>query len=373
MATKRKRGGTFFYTVKKVGLLPKPLNLSFKDEQEGDAYVERLEKLLAAGVVPPEFAEKAGAIVTVADAIREYRRVVSVGKADRPLLDMLAGDGVGAHKALFVDYAWAERWVTRMKREERLAPSTIRHRVGALARCYDWLARKGELHGNPFRLLPKGYASYTEDDERVLAAEGKVIREDVSRDRRLEDGEEASIRRILSGDTSLKLAHRECLEFLFALELETGMRLREIFTLERSQLDVRRKTIFLDKTKNGHKRQVPLSPRAIWLCSDYVKRMKYQGRLFPWLREDWMADRALRDRELSRVTALLSRQFVRIFTAAGCDDLTFHDLRHEATCRLYENTDLSDVEVAKIMGWSSLRMAMRYANLRGSHLADRLR
>lgn len=373
MATKRKRGETFFYTVKRAGLLPKPLNLSFRDEQEGDVYVARLEKLLDAGIVPPEFAEQAGAIVSIADAIREYRKVVSVGKADRPLLDLLAVSAAGKRKVMFTDYQWAEGWIKEMKHDNHLAPSTIRHKVGALARCFDWLARKSEIPGNPFRLLPKGYAGYTEADEAALAAEGKAPREDISRERRLEEGEELEIRKVFEGVSSLVLEHRATLYFMFDLAVETGMRLREIFTLDTRQIDVKRKTIFLEKTKNGHKRQVPLSPRALMLCAGYLKTLEKPGPAFPWLRQEWLADRALRDKELNRVTALLSRQFVRIFEAAGCHDLTFHDLRHEATCRLYENTDLSDVEIAKILGWRSLRQAMRYANLRGSRLADRLR
>lgn len=372
MATKRKRGETFFYTVKRAGLLPKPLNLSFRDEQEGDTYVARLERLLDAGIVPPEFAEQAGAIVSISDAIREYRKVVSVGKADRPLLDLLAGSAVGKRKVLFTDYQWVEGWVKEMKREHHLAPSTIRHKAGALARCFDWLARKDEIPGNPFRLLPKGYASYTEADEAALAAEGKTPREDVSRERRLEDGEEPKIRKVFEAPSALLLERRASLYFMFDLAIETGMRLREIFTLDSRQIDVKRKTVFLEKTKNGHKRQVPLSPKALALCTGYLKAFENPGPAFPWLRQEWLSDRALRAKELNRVTALLSRQFVRVFESASCHDLTFHDLRHEATCRLYENTDLSDVEIAKILGWRSLRQAMRYANLRGSRLAARL-
>jgi integrase len=90
------------------------------------------------------------------------------------------------------------------------------------------------------------------------------------------------------------------------------------------------------------------------------------GRLFPW----W--DGQLGNKELARVSARLSGQFGRIFDAAGCGNVTFHDLRHEATSRLYEKTTLSDVEIAKITGHSSTKLLMRYANLRGSNLAVRL-
>jgi integrase len=87
---------------------------------------------------------------------------------------------------------------------------------------------------------------------------------------------------------------------------------------------------------------------------------------FPW----WNGE--TEDRILKRVSARLSRQFNRIFTAAGITDLHYHDLRHEATSRLFERTTLSDIEISKITGHKDPRMLKRYANLRGSNLADRL-
>ena len=72
------------------------------------------------------------------------------------------------------------------------------------------------------------------------------------------------------------------------------------------------------------------------------------------------------------ITRTLSQQFGRIFASAKCPDLTFHDLRHEATSRLFERTNLSDVEIAKITGHKRLEMLKRYANLRASNLATRL-
>jgi integrase len=91
-----------------------------------------------------------------------------------------------------------------------------------------------------------------------------------------------------------------------------------------------------------------------------------RDRLFPW----W--DGNTSSESLKKITARLSRQFARVFEAAGCADFRFHDLRHEATSRLYERTKLSDLEIAKITGHKDLRMLRRYANLRGSTLANKL-
>ena len=50
---------------------------------------------------------------------------------------------------------------------------------------------------------------------------------------------------------------------LTTLALETAMRMREMYTVEKEQIDLPRRTVFLDRTKNGSKRQVPLSSVAV--------------------------------------------------------------------------------------------------------------
>ncbi|WP_230952404.1 hypothetical protein [Burkholderia cepacia] len=142
----------------------KATSLTFQSEEEGDAYVARLEQLLDAGIVPADVVEQREMISTTLDAIREYLRRVSVPDSDNQVLNTLLGR-LPSNALTTVDYEWAERWVTGMKREQHLSPSTIRHNVGALARCFDWVVKSGTpmLAVNPLRLLPKRYATYTVD------------------------------------------------------------------------------------------------------------------------------------------------------------------------------------------------------------------
>lgn len=370
MAMKRRKAGAWEYCIKRQGLLPRPVYLRFKDEVEGDAYVARLEKLLDAGQVPPEFARAADAPVTIGEAIDSYCVKVSVPDSDERVLISL-GKSIGNVALSQIDYAWGERFVKSAKQVGQLAPSTIRHQVGALARMFDFLLRRGELVSNPLRLLPKGYASYTPGDESVLAATGKDAREDQSRDRRMSVDEEAAIRRIFDfekpegKERAFALPERDKLLLLFDLALETAMRLRECYTLTLDQIDLPRRTVFLDRTKNGDNRQVPLSSVAVKALEPYGGDAR-NGLLFPW----WDGDPS--EASLRRTTSRLSRAFARIADAAGCGDLRFHDLRHEATSRLFEKTTLSEFEIAKITGHRSPRMLMRYANLRGSNLAEKL-
>ena len=53
------------------------------------------------------------------------------------------------------------------------------------------------------------------------------------------------------------------------------------------------------------------------------------------------------------------------------EDWRFHDLRHEATSRLFEK-GLNTMEVASITGHEDLRMLKRYTYLRAEDLVKRL-
>jgi integrase len=384
VATKRKRGSSWEFIVRRRGILPKPLYLTFASEEEGDRYVRKLEALLDAGVVPEEFRQRRSELVTIEDAAREYLAVQQVPTSDKRCLAVVISR-IGATRLSTINYDWAELWVTGLKRERNLSPSTIRHQVGALARCFDWGARRAisGLVVNPLRQLPKRYAIYNDSDASAVRVLKGHARTDVERDRRLHSGEELRIREILAGERppgrerAFELRHQGALECLFELGLESGMRLREMYTLSKEQVDLSKRTVFLEKTKNGDKRQVPLTSVAIKAIQRYEKQVAqgkrgmdhfkfHQGLLFPW----WNGK--LDDTVLRRTTSLLSRQFARVFQAASCVDLRFHDLRHEATSRLFERTKLSDIEISRITGHKDPRVLRRYSNLRGSDLAAKL-
>lgn len=373
MASKRQRGDVWEYTFKKAGVLEKPLYLTFDSEAEGDAYAKRLEALLDRGIVPTEHQTNAR-LVSIDDLVRLYLRDAPVKPKDRAVLDTVCAK-LGKVGLAGITANWVDNWITDMKRVDKLAPATIRAKVGALARCTDWGMRKGMLlmPDHPLRSLPNGYAQYTELDAALVGEK----REDVERDRRLERGEHEKLMAVIEvgvlprKQRPYALEHKAALACLVTLAVESAMRLREMYTLTLDQVDLERRTVFLEKTKNGSKRQVPLSSVAMATIKDYLKVRAIQpghpvDALFPW----W--DGATDERRLGAVSDFLSKLFVNIFKTAGCVDLKFHDLRHEATSRLFERTTLSETEIMKITGHKSHRMLMRYANLRGSDLASKL-
>lgn len=334
MATKRQRGNTWHYTVKRAALLPKPIYLTFDDDVEGAAYVARLEALLDAGIVPDGFLPDQGIPTTLSESLALYQRALAV--KDRDVLRVIE-DRWGEARIKDIDYAWVELWIDGLKHARRLSPSRIRKFKGSLQRHLNWLHAKYPqlMPLNPVAQLPKGYSG--------------GVRADVERDRRFEAGEEQAIREQLQGDATLSL--------LFELGLETAMRLREMYTLDWQQIDLKRRTVFLNKTKNGHKRQVPLSSVAL------VTLRSIDPQTGPLVAVHGT---------MEQITARLSKRFARAARLAGVEGFTFHDLRHEATCRLYERTTLSDVQIANITGHRDPRVLKRYANLRGSDLAEAL-
>ncbi len=363
---KSRANGTFQLSIKNK-LLPKTLWATFDSHEQAQAYGKQLEALLAQGIVPASLLERTKPtqeIWTVSRCIAGYIRNNSVPVSDVKLLDTVRAS-VATVSTGQLNYDWAEGWIRAMKRAQNLSPSTIRHRHGALARCFDWMLRKHPeiMAQNPLRLLKRGFGTYTDDDNRLAIAAGKKAKRDIERDRRLDSDEEERILGVIEARPDEKA--------FFTLALETAMRMRESYTLNVNQVSLAKRTIFLDRTKNGDSRQVPLSSTASALLRDYMAGQaepiaSRDGRLFPF----WNGEASVAG--LDAATSELSRTFRNIFIDAKVIGLHFHDIRHEATCRLYEKTTLSDVLIAKITGHRSIRMLQRYASLRGSDLAPHL-
>jgi len=341
MAGKRLRqNGTWEYIFKRKGVLERPIYFTFDTEEEGDCYAAKAEALLERGVVPPEMLN--GPLKTLGDLCALYGASVTMAESEAELLPTLQNltESVRIER---LSYAWAESLVDELKAAGR-APSTISKRISGLARVVDWGMRRKllSLDSNPLRLLPRGYSVDRVDKNKLWEGE---------RSRRLEPGEEAAIRKVL-------VSKHEAL--LFDMALETAMRLSEMFTLRCDQIDLKQRTIFLHRTKNGSRRQIPISSVLLKLLQ--AEDLSREHLFNDW----WKGDEAERKIVSKRLTHLFARRFKK----AKVVGFRWHDTRHEATSRLYERTRLTDLQVASITGHKGFRMLQRYANLRGSTLAD---
>jgi len=138
--------------------------------------------------------------------------------------------------------------------------------------------------------------------------------------------------------------------YLFAIE--TAMRQGEICGLLPSHITG--SVAHLPMTKNGSKRDVPLSKRALELIS----YLPVQNKEAP-------------ETPIFMLTAdSLSTLFRKVCAACCIDDLTFHDSRHEAITRLAKKLNVLDL--ARMVGHKDLRMLQVYYNESAADMAARL-
>ena len=138
---------------------------------------------------------------------------------------------------------------------------------------------------------------------------------------------------------------------LVKLALETAMRRSELLGLHWEHIDLERRTIFLQLTKNGTSRTVPLSTHAIQILTE-IPRM-IDGRVFPITHE------------------VVSQAFNRARKQAGVKDIRFHDLRHMAITRIAEKLP-NLIELSAVSGHKSLAMLKRYYHPNPELLAEKL-
>ena len=138
---------------------------------------------------------------------------------------------------------------------------------------------------------------------------------------------------------------------LVKLALETAMRRGELLGLRWEHIDLGRRTIFLQLTKNGTSRTVPLSTHAIQILNEMPRNL--DGRVFPVTHE------------------VVSQAFNRARKQAGVKDIRFHDLRHMAITKLAEKLP-NLIELSAVSGHKSLTMLKRYYHPNPEQLAEKL-
>jgi len=152
------------------------------------------------------------------------------------------------------------------------------------------------------------------------------------------------------------------LGWMVRLALNTAMRLGEVSSLTRSQINLEKRTITLLDTKNNETRTVPLTKKALTVLEEVLNhpiRPIETSLLF--FGEP--------GRNGERKPYVINKLWNQALERAEINDLKFHDLRHEATSRFVE-AGLSDQQVSSITGHKSMQMLRRYTHLRSEDLAD---
>jgi integrase len=222
------------------------------------------------------------------------------------------------------------------RRGTQRSPAAVNRELGTLSRIFSLAIEQGSVSINPCRNV-------------------RFFREDNERTRYLTEEEETKLLSVLCDK-------RQHLASIVKLALQTGMRRRELLQLRWNQIDFQREVIHVvnnrdqgTRTKSGRNRQVPMTSKARAL----LKQLNPEGTSdFVFCNPD---------------TGLPYTEIKRAFTTAcrrsGIVDFHFHDLRHTAATRLGD-AGVDAIKLAAIMGWSDVRMAMRYTHPRTLGLRD---
>lgn len=135
--------------------------------------------------------------------------------------------------------------------------------------------------------------------------------------------------------------------------LATGCRAREILGLEWNRVDLQRKTAWINQTKNGTPRGVPLNRDAVAVLRGQIGKHP----LFCF---------TFRGEPIKRNVA--NHAWYTAVKKASLEDFRFHDLRH-TWASWHRQSGTSCDELKDLGGWKTRSMVDRYAKFATEHLA----
>jgi integrase len=139
------------------------------------------------------------------------------------------------------------------------------------------------------------------------------------------------------------------------LLLLTGARRSEITQAKWENVDLRKRTLLVPRSKSGKPRRIILNDHALAVFRS-IQRTRGNPFVFPLP-------------STGRPPTSLFRQWHRIRCKAGLPDLRLHDLRHSFASFLV-NKGVSLYVVQGLLGHSQIRTTQRYAHLNQQTLQD---
>ena len=311
-----------------------PQSATFDTKSRAEAWARQIESEMDRGV----FVSRVEAeTTTLTELLVRYQEEITPQKRgatmERSHLKVIGQDPIA--RCFVARITGKELTAYKNRRLAVVAGSTLNRELNVLSHVFTVAAQEWHIHlpwGNPVRLLSRP-------------------RVNDKRDRRLVGDE---LPRLLAaaqaygGSTPQTAGH---IGPIIIWAIETAMRRGEIAAMRWEHLDRKARVLLIPETKNGTPRRVPLSTAALGVLDGLPRRI--DGRVF------------------AMHTGSISRAFAEVCKAAGIEGLTFHDLRHEATSRLFEK-GLNPMEVAAITGHKTLQMLKRYTHLRAEDLVGRL-
>jgi integrase len=327
---------------------------TFRTKRDAEAWARTIESEMDRGVWRDRSRAEA---TSVADLLDRYAREILPEKKSRQgpssVIRILTASELGKLSlaalspeklALYRD----KRTKSISKKTGRtLTSQTVRHEIALLSRVITHAIKEWGIplaHGNPCLQIKMPAQSDARDRRLVDDEEEKLLSA-------CGDAHNPWLRPVVVFAIETAMRAGEILESYGTADTETGIRPQKTPGLQWSDVDLKKRTAHLPKTKNGEARTVPLSSRAVATLEALPRNL--DGRVFGVTYEG------------------IHQSYVRACRRAGITGLTFHDLRHEATSRLFEK-GLNPMQVAAITGHKTLQMLKRYTHLRAEDLAKLL-
>jgi len=321
MASITKRNGRYHVRIRKTGF-PTQCN-SFSLRKDAERWTREIERLNENGY-------QFGCSETVSDLLDRYLKEITpqkrCAKIERYRIRKLQSSALAS---ITLDKLRPQHIATyRDERLKHVAPSTCIWDLSILS------------HAISTAIRDWGYALADNPVEKVR----KPVRE-TGRNRRLKIGEQQNLLE------ACRCSYNPYLAPLVEFAIETAMRRGELLSLRWEHVFQEDQYVHLPNTKNGSSRDVPLSNRARAILANLPA--SFSELVFPI--------------HFEALKGLWTRACRRV----EISDLRFHDLRHEATTRLFEK-GLNVMEVAAITGHKDLRMLQRYTHLKPETIASKL-
>ena len=327
MASIRKRDGQYHAQVRRKGY--SSVTKTFLTKALATKWVKAIETDMQRGEFKPRLD------MTVGQLIKRYQTdVIPKQKAHQSALVRCRRLRRMLGKINLSDLSPAHLASYRDERLKSIKPNTLKRELSILSSAIntaiiDW--------GIP---IPSNPVAMT-----------RIPKYDDSRDRRLKDGEEEKLLAIA------KPVYRRAI----IIAVETAIRRGELLNIRKSHINFDKQTLHIPETKTDTPRTIPLSTRAIKALRDQIKSIS-----------DANVVQMERDPKLFSMSSPMFRHEIHKYRVKlDMEDWRFHDLRHEATSRLFER-GLNVMEVALVTGHQDLRMLKRYTHLRAEDLVERL-
>jgi len=203
-----------------------------------------------------------------------------------------------------------------------LSNATVNRYKAAISVVFSYACREFELPDNPVRHI----RSKPENNERIR------FLSDNERERLFE---------------ACKASHWSKMYLLVLMAITTGARKGELLNLTFRDVDFDRKTAYVQTSKNGQPRILPLTNEVI---TELNKFKRQESELI--FNSELKPDRPM----------CFNKQWKKTLTQAEITDFRYHDLRHSCASLLAQS-GASLLEIAEVLGHKQIQVTKRYAHL----------